>query len=172
MTYPITTTLNRIWSHVPNEEGKARILAAVGKDSPDDEPITFATIVDSVGLFPALRCCRAEPQYASEWRLFAVWCARQVQHLMDDKRSLASLDVAERYANGQATDQELASAYAAADAAADAAASAARLAVADAAYAAAYADSSAAGAAQRDAFKQLVETGTLPQLKVFNEEVL
>ena len=40
-------------------------------------------------------------------RLFAVWCARQVQHLLTDPRSLDVLDVAERHANGQATDQEL-----------------------------------------------------------------
>jgi hypothetical protein len=33
-----------------------------------------------------------------ELRLFAVWCARQVQHLMSDPRSVAALDVAERAA--------------------------------------------------------------------------
>jgi len=72
-----------------------------------------------------------------ELRLFAVWSARQVQHLMTDARSLAALGVAERYANGEATDEELA---AAGDAAWDAAWAAAR--------AAAWA---AAGAAARDA---------------------
>ena len=40
-------------------------------------------------------------------RLFAVWCVRQVQHLLKDKRSIEALDVAERYANGKATDEEL-----------------------------------------------------------------
>ena len=40
-------------------------------------------------------------------RLFAVRCARRVQHLMPDPRSIAALDVAERHANGQATDDEL-----------------------------------------------------------------
>ena len=39
--------------------------------------------------------------------LFAVWCARQVQHLMTDDRSIAAIDVAERHANGDATDEEL-----------------------------------------------------------------
>jgi hypothetical protein len=52
-----------------------------------------------------------------ELRLFAVWSARQVQHLMTDSRSLAALDVAERHANGEATDEELAAARAAAFAA-------------------------------------------------------
>lgn len=47
-------------------------------------------------------------------RLFAVRCARQVQHLMKDERSLNALDVAERYANGLATAEELAAARAAA----------------------------------------------------------
>jgi hypothetical protein len=40
-------------------------------------------------------------------RLFAVRCARRVQHLMTDPRSIAALDVAERHANRQATDEEL-----------------------------------------------------------------
>lgn len=99
-------------------------------------------------------------------RLFAVWSARQVQHLMADQRSIAAIDVSERYANGQATDQELAAARAAARAAAQDAASAARAAAwnaareaaRDAASAAALdaaldAASAAAGAAERDAAK-------------------
>jgi len=58
-------------------------------------------------------------------RLFAVYCARDVQHLMNDKRSLNALDVAEKYAIGQATDDELDAARAAAWDAAMAAARAA-----------------------------------------------
>lgn len=59
--------------------------------------------------------------YDRTLRLFAVWCARQVEHLMTDERSKTALNVAERYANGQATDEELAAARAAARAAANAA---------------------------------------------------
>jgi len=53
-------------------------------------------------------------------RLFAVWCARQALALIDnpDPRSVAACDVAERYANGAATAEELAAARAAAWAAA------------------------------------------------------
>ena len=40
-------------------------------------------------------------------RLFAVRCARQVQHYMKDQRSINALDVAEKYANGLATAEEL-----------------------------------------------------------------
>ena len=70
-------------------------------------------------------------------RLFAVWCARQALALSDnpDPRSVAACDVAERYANGLATGEELA---AAGDAAWDAAWAAARDAAWDAARAAAW----------------------------------
>lgn len=74
-----------------------------------------------------------------ELRLFAVWCARQVQHLMKDKRSLDALDVAERFALGKASVEEL-------RAAGDAAWDAARVS-ADAAGDAAWAAAAAADAA-------------------------
>ena len=82
-------------------------------------------------------------------RLFAVWCARQVQHLMADPRSVAAVDVAERFANGEATADELTAARAAAEAAAWAAARAAAGAAAwAAADAAAWAPEAAARAAR------------------------
>jgi len=74
-------------------------------------------------------------------RLIAVKCARQVQHLMTDQRSLTALDVAEKFANGEATQEEL-------DAARDAARDAAWAAAGAAARGAARA---AAGAAARGA---------------------
>ena len=64
-----------------------------------------------------------------ELRLFAVWCARQVQHLMTDERSINALDVAERHANGCETDEELTAAGGAAWAAAAYAALAAAAAI-------------------------------------------
>ena len=79
-------------------------------------------------------------------RLFAVWCVRdtpladgrKVFDLLTDDRSKNALVVAEKYATGNATNQELAAArYAAARAAAEAAARAARDAAWDAAEAAA-----------------------------------
>ena len=82
-------------------------------------------------------------------RLFAVWCTREALRLVDkpDQRSVAACDVAERYANGEATDGELAAAWTAAcDAAMDAANAAASAVVKDAAM-------DAAKAAAMDAAK-------------------
>jgi len=80
-------------------------------------------------------------------RLFAVWCAREALKLIDnpDPRSVNACDVAERYANGEATDDEMAAAW---DAARAAAWDAARAAAGAAAWAAAGA---AAWDAARDA---------------------
>ena len=123
---PITTTLNRIRAHSPYEPGWRKLLAGLGKTHADDEPLPFARIVEINGLDDALWCCRAEPQYAKEWRLFAVWCARQVEHLNPNPRVKTAIDTAERYAHGDATDSELAAAGDAASAAGDAAWGAAR----------------------------------------------
>jgi hypothetical protein len=145
----ITTTLNKIREHEPCIKGWKKLLAHLGKTEADDEPLPFAIILESNGLDDALWCCRAAPEYDKEWRLFAVCCARQVQHLMKDSRSLNALDVAERFANGLATEDELKAAWdAAGDAAWDAAGDAARAAAGDAAWAAARA---AAGYAARAA---------------------
>ena len=84
-------------------------------------------------------------------RLFAVWCARQALALIEnpDPCSVAACDVAERYANGAATGDELAAARAAAW---DAARAAAWAAASDAAWAAARAAArDAAWDAARDA---------------------
>ena len=110
----ITTTLTRIRAHRPCKEGWEKLLVGLGKVAADDEPLPYAQILRINGLDDALWCCRAEPQHAREWRLFAVWCARQVQHLVGDPRCLAALDVAERYAEGLATSRELTAAWAAA----------------------------------------------------------
>ena len=118
----MNTTLNKIRSKSPCADGWAKLLKHLGKPQTDDEPLSLITILDSNGLDDALWCLQAVDGHDREIRLYAVWCARQVQHLMTDKRSLDAIDVAERFANGLATENELDIAWAAARAAARAAA--------------------------------------------------
>jgi len=105
-------------------------------------------LLGSNGFDDALWCLRAVEGHDREIRLYAVWCARQVQHLMTDSRSLAALDVAERYANGKASSEELEAARTAAWAAAWEAAGAAREAAGE-----------AAGAAQEVELRRVCATG-------------
>ena len=108
----LITTLNKIQRCNPCFNGWRKLLKYLGKTVADDKPLAFNTILDSNGLNDALWCCRTAPEHNRVWRLYAVWCARQIQHLMTDQRSLNALDVAERHANGQATDKELSAARA------------------------------------------------------------
>ena len=128
------TTLNKIRSHSPCASGWARLLKNLRKTCADDEPLAITTILDSNGVDDALWCLRAVDGHQKEMRLYAVDCARSVQHLMKDARSVAAIDVAERHAYGLATDSELA---AAARAAAAASRASARATARDTAWAAA-----------------------------------
>jgi hypothetical protein len=128
-------------------------LKHLGKVQADDVELDLLTVLESNGLDDTLWCLQAVDGFDREKRLLAVAFAREVQHLMKDPRSIAALNVAERFANGEATQEELNAACAATRAAsyADAAAYAAR--AADAAARAAYADAAAyaARAAYADA---------------------
>ncbi len=83
-----------------------------------DEPISIAYILESNGFDDAIWATQCVAGADRDLRLFAVWCARQVQHLMIDDRSINAIDTAERHANGNATNAELDAAWAAAWAAA------------------------------------------------------
>ena len=151
------TTLNQIRAKSPCQSGWIKLLAYLGKTKADDEPISIATILDSNGLDDALWCLQAVKGRDREIRLFGVWCARQVQHLMTDPRSIAALDVAERFANGEATQYELNAARDAAWAARNAASAAARAARDAASDAASDAARAARAAARADQEKRLRE---------------
>jgi hypothetical protein len=101
------TTLNKTRAHNPCREGWEKLLRGLNKTQPDDEVLWIDQILDCNGLNDALWCLRAVEGFDREIRLFAVWCARRVQHLMADARSVAALDVAERHARGEASDAEL-----------------------------------------------------------------
>ena len=147
----MTTTLRKIKDYNPCEEGWKKLLKSLNKTEADDEPLTFSHILESNGLGDTVWAMRSAPEYYKEWRLFAVFCARQVQHLLTDERSIKAIDVAEKYANGLATDEELTAAWYASAAAWDAARDAASAAARDAAWAAWAAARAAAWAAARAA---------------------
>jgi hypothetical protein len=115
----ITTTLHRIRKQLPCQDSWRKLLGGIGKTQPDNERLPYADILRICGLPDALWATQVEPQHDGVWRLFAVRCARRAQHLMTDPRSLAALDVAERYAHQQATDAELVGAFYAARSATD-----------------------------------------------------
>ena len=141
----ITTTLNKIRRALPCKEGWEKLLANLGKTKADDEPLPLTTILDSNGLEDCLWALRTVPEHDSLWRKYAVWCARQVEHLITDERSTLALDVAWRHSNGEATDEDLVAAEAAAEAASwDAARDAAR---------------AAAGAAQESKLRDILNSG-------------
>lgn len=107
------TTLRKIRTHGFEPTSLQKLLQALGKTMVDDEPLPITTILDSNGLDDALWCLRAVKGHKRKIRLLAVRYARKVEHLMTDPRDRHTLDVAERYANGEATDAELAAAGAA-----------------------------------------------------------
>lgn len=106
----IYTTLNKISEHLPCEDGLEKLMTYLGKTSPDDDPLSMTVILHSNGLDDTLWCMRCVPEESSRWRLYVVWCARQVPDFMTDERLLNALDVAERYARGLMTDYDLAAA--------------------------------------------------------------
>ena len=124
-------SMNEVWEHCPKVDWLSWITDKTGR--PDDLTL----------------------------RLFAVWCARNTPlpdgrktgNLITDPRSLAALDVAERFANGQASRGELAAASEAAEAALRDAAEAAWA----AAWAAALAASGAAARAAAEAARAAAE---------------
>src|SRR5690606_25070295 len=103
----ITVSLKQILAKNPCSEGWAKVLHYRGKITAgqmteciengkvpaslsklaDDEQFPLSSISDSNSLdvcLWALRC--GDDQYYPLMRKFAVWCARQVQHVMTDER--------------------------------------------------------------------------------------
>ena len=156
MAKPIMITLNRIRAYDPCNSGWSKLLAAKGKTKADDEEFPLADILETNDLDDCLWALRCTPKDTHHlWRKFAVWSARQVEHLMEDERSKAALNVAWQHSNGEATDDELAAAW---DAARAAAMAAARHAAAG--YAAAgYAAWDAVRAAQSEKIRQILIAG-------------
>jgi hypothetical protein len=157
------TTLNQIRKHSPCRDGWEKLLRGLGKTAADDETLWIDEVLNISGLDDAIWCFRSVEGCDREIRLYAVWCARRVQHLMTDPRSVAALDVAERFARGEASDAELAAArtlaetgaWAAEAAAAPAAAWAAGAVAGASAWAAKWADYYTERAAQAEEMRRI-----------------
>ena len=157
------TTLNKIKSHSPCEDGWKKLLNHLGKTEADNEVLELRTILVSNGIEHTLWAFRAVDGKDKEIRLFAADCAEMVLPIYEkeypnDYRPRKAIHAARDYANGLISAGELVAARADASAAADAAmtkraAASAKWAAASAAWDAASAASaaSAARAAQRTA---------------------
>lgn len=101
------TTLNKIRNKYPCESGWEQLLKHLGKTKADDEQLSFKTILESNGILDAIWCLRSVEGYDREIRLFAVSCARRVEHLDRTGQAKKANDIAERFANGLCTIDEL-----------------------------------------------------------------
>lgn len=103
----IYTTLNRIRAYSPWIDDWGSLLGSLNKTSADDDPLALSEVLKFNGLPGALWCLRAEPQHSSQWRLYAVAQARKVKYLLKDSRSFEVLNVSERFAKREASEEEL-----------------------------------------------------------------
>ena len=107
----ITISLQKIRDASPCQGGWEKLLKSKGGTAADmTAEFPLSDVLDSNDLDDTLWCLRCLPEHDRLWRKYAVWCARQVQHLMTDQRSIDALDVAWRHSDGLATDAELATA--------------------------------------------------------------
>lgn len=102
----VYTTLNRILSLSPPKAVWGNLLTSLNKTMPDDEAVSLLQVLQISGLQFALECCQLVPEFDKHWRLYAVWCARQVVWSAQYKDGPSAIAVAERFSNGQATLEE------------------------------------------------------------------
>ena len=110
----MNTTLNQIKQHSPCSEGWGKLLAFLNKTEADDEELSLLTILESNGLSDAIWALRSVKGKDREIRLMACDFAESIVHLANDERCNNAIEVNRRYANGEATQEELKEASAAA----------------------------------------------------------
>lgn len=112
-----TTTLNKIRAHDPCEPGWKKLLRGLSKTEVDGDPLTISEILRINGIRDAIWALRASDATASQMRHFACDCA-QLCTPNPDPRVQSAIDVARRFADGDATEEEVDAAWAVAWAAA------------------------------------------------------
>ena len=158
----LTTTLYLLHKAGACPDRYKVLVEALGKGYGKDAPIPLLRILETNGLDDTLWAFRAVPteQFPARDKLSRLCACDFAEHVLylferkypEDKRPRQTIEVSRRYANGEATQEELSAAWAAADAAAAARAAAAAAAAeaaeaADAAAAARFAAAAAAEAA-------------------------
>ena len=121
------TTLNKIKSHSPCEDGWKKLLNHLNKTESDDEVLELRTILESNGIDDTLWAFRAVEGKDKEIRLFAADCAEMVLHIYEkqhpnDDLPRKAIQAARDYANELISEEELGAASDAARNAARAAA--------------------------------------------------
>jgi hypothetical protein len=105
-----TTTLNALSKSALPRRYWDMLLLHLHKTKNDIEPLSFVEILNVYDLELTLWCCRVAPEYAEDWRLFSVFCARQTLFLSSDPRSSEAVSVAETYALGESSSATLSTA--------------------------------------------------------------
>jgi hypothetical protein len=149
----ITTTLNRIKSNSPCQEGWTKLLTFLNKTKADDEELDLLTILESNGVQDCLWAFQCTDNHDSIYKHIAADFAESVLYIFEkeypnDNRPRLSIQAARDYADGKINKEELDAARSAASAAAW---DAALHTIGSAAWAAWYAARSAAMDAAMDA---------------------
>jgi hypothetical protein len=103
---PVMITLNKIRAVSPCVAGWEKVLKAHKYLGMDTE-FPLSSVLYSNNLYDTLWCFYVLPEHIEIPKRFALWCARDVQHLITDEICINVLDVAERYLDGNATGEEL-----------------------------------------------------------------
>ncbi len=101
------TTLNEIRKYEPCESGWIKLLTYLNKTKADDDPVSFITILESNGIRDALWCLRVLPSYDLKVMEFKLKCARRVEHLDGSREAKRTLDIVEKFINGESSIEDL-----------------------------------------------------------------
>lgn len=109
------TTINKMRAARPCYSGFQKFLRDSGRTTADDDNdiVRVDEVLRIAGLDAALwtlRTVEGTPAQLKAIKMLGIRYARSVEHLLIDPRIKPALDVAERYVNGQASDEELKSA--------------------------------------------------------------
>lgn len=95
-----TTSLNHLIEHAPSITGWDKLLHALGKTEPDDEPLSLLYILETIGLDDALwALCSLDESV--EAKLFALRCVWQEPSILTSKQIADELEKAELYFAGE-----------------------------------------------------------------------